>query len=51
MLFPLLWIVSMSLKGDAEQFATPPTLVPLTPVLSNYFRLLGETKFPAVHRQ
>ena len=32
MLFPLLWIVSVSLKGDAEQFVTPPTLVPIEPV-------------------
>ncbi len=46
MLFPLIWIVSVSLKGDAEQFATPPTLVPLVPVLSNYLRLLSETNFP-----
>jgi multiple sugar transport system permease protein len=46
MLFPLLWIISVSLKGDAEQFATPPTLVPLVPVLSNYVRLLSETNFP-----
>lgn len=46
MLFPLLWIVSVSLKGDAEQFATPPTLVPLEPVLSNYVRLLNDTNFP-----
>jgi multiple sugar transport system permease protein len=42
----LLWIVSVSLKGDAEQFATPPALIPLVPVLSNYVRLLGETNFP-----
>lgn len=46
MLFPLIWIVSVSLKGDAEQFVTPPTLVPLVPVLSNYGRLLSETNFP-----
>lgn len=46
MLFPLIWMVSVSLKGDAEQFATPPTLVPLVPVLSNYLRLLSETNFP-----
>ncbi|MEO7132678.1 MAG: carbohydrate ABC transporter permease [Vicinamibacterales bacterium] len=45
MLFPLIWIVSVSLKGDAEQFATPPTLIPLVPVLSNYVRLIAETNF------
>lgn len=46
MLFPLLWIVSVSLKGDAEQFVTPPTLVPLEPTLANFSRLIGETNFP-----
>lgn len=35
MLFPLFWIISISLKGDTEQFVTPPTLIPLVPVLSN----------------
>lgn len=45
MLFPLIWIVSVSLKGDTEQFTTPPTLMPLIPVLSNYVRLLHETNF------
>jgi multiple sugar transport system permease protein len=45
MLFPLFWIVSISLKGDAEQFVTPPTLIPLEPVLSNYYRLFAETNF------
>ena len=45
MLFPLLWIVSISLKGDAEQFVTPPTLIPLEPTLSNFSRLLGGTNF------
>jgi multiple sugar transport system permease protein len=46
MLFPLIWIVSVSLKGDTEQFVTPPTLIPLEPTLSNFSRLLGETNFP-----
>jgi len=46
MLFPLFWIISISLKGDTEQFATPPTLIPIEPVLSNFQRLLSETNFP-----
>lgn len=46
MLFPLFWIISISLKGDTEQFVTPPTLIPIEPVLSNYQRLLNETSFP-----
>ncbi len=45
MLFPLFWIISISLKGDTEQFITPPTLMPLEPVLSNYYRLFAETNF------
>ena len=45
LLFPLFWIISISLKGDAEQFATPPTVIPIDPVLSNYHRLLTETNF------
>lgn len=46
MLFPLFWIASISFKPDAEQFLTPPTLIPQTPVLLNYYRLLNETNFP-----
>jgi multiple sugar transport system permease protein len=44
-LFPLFWIVSVSLKGDAEQFAYPPSLIPAEPVLSNFTRLLAATNF------
>jgi multiple sugar transport system permease protein len=46
LLFPLFWIVSISLKGDMEQFVSPPTLVPVDVVFSNYQRLLTETSFP-----
>ena len=34
MLLPLLWLVSTSLKGPAENiFTSPPTLLPLQPSL------------------
>jgi ABC-type glycerol-3-phosphate transport system permease component len=45
MIFPLFWIISISFKGDTEQFITPPTIVPIVPVLSNYYRLINETNF------
>jgi ABC-type glycerol-3-phosphate transport system permease component len=44
--FPLVWMLSVSLKGDAEQFATPPTVIPAEPVAGNYRRLLADTNFP-----
>jgi multiple sugar transport system permease protein len=44
--FPLVWMLSVSLKAEGEQFATPPTLVPAEPVLDNYRRLLADTNFP-----
>ena len=27
-LFPLVWMLGVSLKADTEQFAYPPTLIP-----------------------
>jgi ABC-type glycerol-3-phosphate transport system permease component len=44
--FPLVWMASVSLKGDAEQFVTPPTVIPAEPGLGNYARLLDQTNFP-----
>lgn len=44
--FPLVWMASVSFKSEAEQFVTPPTLVPIEPVLGNYRRLLADTNFP-----
>lgn len=44
-LFPLVWILSVSLKGPTEQFVVPPTVVPVEPTLENYHRLLAETNF------
>ncbi len=43
--FPLLWMISIALKGDAEQFATPPTLLPKELVFANFARLIGQTNF------
>jgi ABC-type glycerol-3-phosphate transport system permease component len=45
-LFPLVWMLSVAFKGDAEQFVTPPTLLPATPVLDNFTRLIAQTNFP-----
>jgi len=44
-LFPLFWMVSVSLKSDAEQFASPPTLLPIAPTLDSYVKLFDATNF------
>jgi multiple sugar transport system permease protein len=38
--FPIYWILTMSLKGEAELAAVPPTLVPQHPTLDSYSKLL-----------
>ncbi|MCI0545723.1 MAG: carbohydrate ABC transporter permease [Candidatus Rokubacteria bacterium] len=43
--FPLLWMLSTSLKPSGEMFATPPTLVPRSVTLENFARLFAETNF------
>jgi ABC-type glycerol-3-phosphate transport system permease component len=43
--FPLLWMLSTSLKPPREVLATPPVLVPTAPTLENFARLLSETAF------
>ncbi|MCP9818640.1 MAG: carbohydrate ABC transporter permease [Prochlorococcaceae cyanobacterium] len=43
MLVPLLWLVSTSLKGPAEDiFSTPPSLIPAQPSLEAYGRLFAD---------
>jgi len=39
-LFPLLWVVSLSLRPMAELFAYPPRLVPQHPTLAAYYQVL-----------
>ena len=42
-LMPLLWLVSTSLKGPAENiFSSPPALVPAEPSLNAYVRLFQD---------
>ena len=43
--FPLLWMLSTSLKPSAEIFATPPRLIPERPTLENFGRLFTDTSF------
>jgi ABC-type glycerol-3-phosphate transport system permease component len=38
--FPLIWALSTSLKGKAEIFATPPTLIPHQVTIDNYKALI-----------
>ena len=43
MLMPLLWLVSTSLKGPAEDiFTSPPALLPMQPSLQAFTRLFAE---------
>ena len=39
-LFPLLWVVSLSLRPMAELFAFPPRMVPQHPTLAAYTEVL-----------
>ena len=41
--FPLLWVLSMSLKSVADLFKTPPEWIPLHPQWSNYTTVLEQT--------
>ena len=41
-LFPIYWMVTASLKTDAEIFSTHVTLIPQAPSLDNYVRLFSQ---------
>ena len=41
-LLPVIWVVSTSLKPDAEIFAIPPTLLPQAPTLEHFGSVLGD---------
>lgn len=41
--FPLLWVLSMSLKTVPQLFATPPVLFPTPPQWGNYATVLDQT--------
>jgi len=41
--FPLLWVLSLSLKTAAETLQSPPSLVPLDPQWGNYAHVLQTT--------
>lgn len=43
---PILWIVSISFKGQQELFAVPPRWVPDAPTLENYRFVLFSTPIP-----
>jgi multiple sugar transport system permease protein len=43
--FPFVWIISSSLKGDAEVIAYPPTLVPKAVTISAYLTIFREYAF------
>ena len=43
--FPLVWMLSTSLKPPREVFAFPTTLIPAAPTLTNFLRLFTTTAF------
>ncbi|WP_066190270.1 MULTISPECIES: carbohydrate ABC transporter permease [Gracilibacillus] len=45
MLFPILWVVSSSLKTGSELFAWPPTIFPAEVTFENYFSAFREANF------
>ena len=45
-LFPLIWMLSASIKPKSEIFGFPPVWIPSTPLFSNYPRGLETMKFP-----
>lgn len=44
-LTPFVWMISTSLKTDAQVFAIPPEWVPAPVMWSNYWRLMTEIPF------
>lgn len=43
MLFPLLWLVSISLQADGDVFAVPPQLLPQPPTAANFQYVWGSS--------
>ncbi len=42
-LFPLLWVLSTSIKGQAEYFTYPPVWIPRHPTLEHYRYIISTT--------
>lgn len=45
-LFPILWVVSLSVRTLAEVYTYPPKLIPSHPTLENYFKVWDVTRVP-----
>lgn len=43
--FPFLWMASTSVKSPLDVFAEPPSVIPRSPTLENFWRLFTETNF------
>lgn len=43
-LFPILWMISTSLKTPSEVYAIPPRWIPQKPVISNYIRVITDKR-------
>jgi multiple sugar transport system permease protein len=48
--FPILWALSVSLKGGAELFLWPPRYIPLEPTLEHYKTVFADQDFLAAVR-
>jgi multiple sugar transport system permease protein len=47
-LFPLLWMFSISIKGEAEYFTYPPVWIPKQPTLEHYLYIASTTGLNAL---
>ena len=45
LLFPIYWMLTTSLKPNAEVFKYPPTFLPRQPTLEAYGRVLGDKEY------
>lgn len=45
-LFPILWAVSTSLKPESEVLMYPPSWIPVTFTLENYYKVLFQSNYP-----
>lgn len=44
--FPILWAVSTSLKPESEVMMYPPSFIPKTGTLENYYKVLFQSNYP-----
>lgn len=45
-MFPILWAVSTSLKPESEVLMYPPSFIPMTLTMDNYYKVLFQSNYP-----